>query len=85
MEFFTVSCLRRGRVSVDGSYLGENKTGDTLHVFQCAPGLHDISLECLTGRQCRVMTQRVMITGTNAILPIRIYFVCDLLPASEQI
>ena len=83
MEFFTVSCLRRGKVSVDGSYLGENKNGDSLCVFQCDAGLHDITLECLTGRRCRPMTQRVMITGTNAILPIRIYFVCDL-TTSEQ-
>ncbi|HJV64931.1 MAG TPA: hypothetical protein VJ550_04290 [Geomonas sp.] len=84
MEFFTVSCLRRGRVSIDGSYLGENRSGDTLRVFQCSAGLHDVSLECLTGRQCRVMTQRVMITGTNAILPIRIYFVCDLMAPTGQ-
>lgn len=84
MEFFTVSCLRKGRVLIDGSYVGENRSGDTLRVFQCATGLHDISLECLTGRRCRVMTQRVMIAGTNAILPVRISFVCDLVPATEQ-
>ena len=78
MEFFTVLCLRKGRVSMDGSYLGENRNGDCLCVFQCEAGLHDISLECLTGRRCRIMTQRVMISGTNAILPVRIRFVCDL-------
>ena len=81
---YIVSCLRKGRVSIDGSYVGENKSGDTLQVFQCAPGLHDVSLECLNGRRCRVMTQRVMIAGTNAILPIRIYFVCDLISAGER-
>lgn len=77
MEFFTVSCLRKGKVSIDGSYLGENKAGDELRVFQCEPGLHDISLECLMGRRCRIMTQRIMITGTNAILPVKVRFVCD--------
>jgi hypothetical protein len=78
MEFFTVSCLRKGKVSLDGSYLGENKYGETLRVFQCGAGLHDISLECQIGRRCREMTQRVMITGTNAILPRELRFFCDL-------
>jgi len=78
MEFFTVSCLRKGKVSIDGCYLGDNKCGQSLRVFQCDAGLHDISLECLTGRKCRVMTQRVMITGTNAIVPVKIRFLCDL-------
>ena len=78
MEYFTVCCLRKGKVSVDGCYLGENRSGDCLRVFECVAGLHDISLECLTGRRCRVMTQRVMITGTNAILPIQVRFLCDL-------
>jgi len=78
MEFFTVSCLRRGRVSIDGRYQGENKNGETLQVFQCSAGRHDISLECQIGQKCREMTQRVMITGTNAIVPIAIRFVCEL-------
>jgi len=78
MEFFTVSCLRKGKVSVDGSYQEENKRGETLHVFQCQAGLHDISLHCQVGQKCREMTQRVMITGTNAIVPSVIRFVCDL-------
>jgi hypothetical protein len=78
MEYFMVSCQRKGRVSLDGLDLGENRVGGTLRVFQCSQGLHDISLECLMGRRCRLMTQRVMITGTNAIIPIRITFVCDL-------
>lgn len=78
MEFFTVSCLRRGIVRVDGLYQGENKTGETLRVFQCQAGLHDVSLECRLGRRCLEMTQRVMISGTNAILPVTVRFVCEL-------
>lgn len=78
MEFFTVACLRRGKVSVDGRYQGENKQGETLRVFQCDPGLHDVSLECQVGQTCRELTQRVFITGTNAIVPFVIRFVCDL-------
>jgi len=78
MEFFTVSCLRRGIVSVDGLYQGENKTGATLRVFQCRAGLHDVSLECRIGQRCREMTQRVMISGTNAIVPMVVRFVCEL-------
>jgi len=78
MEFFTVSCLRKGKVSIDGSYLGENKSGASLRVFQCGAGLHDISLQCQTGRKCREMTQRVMLAGTNAFLPREVRFFCDL-------
>ena len=78
MEFFTVSCLRRGKVSLDGRYLGENKTGETLRVFDCSAGRHDISLECQIGQKCSEMTQRVMIAGTNAIVPMVIRFVCEL-------
>ena len=78
MEFFTVCCLRKGKVSIDGSYLGENKSGASLRVFQCGAGLHDISLECQIGRRCREMTQRVLICGTNAILPKELRFICDL-------
>jgi hypothetical protein len=33
-------------------------------------------LQCLIGRKCRIMTQRVMISGTNGILPLQIRFVC---------
>jgi hypothetical protein len=77
MEFFTVSCLRRGKVSIDGCYQGNNKDGETLHVFQCGAGLHDISLECQVGQKCREMTQRVRISGTNAIVPIVVRFLCD--------
>ena len=57
---------------------GENKRGETLHVFQCRAGLHDVSLKCQVGQKCREMTQSVMITGTNAIIPSVIRFVCDL-------
>uniref|UniRef100_C6E1K6 PEGA domain-containing protein n=1 Tax=Geobacter sp. (strain M21) TaxID=443144 RepID=C6E1K6_GEOSM len=83
MEFFTVSCLRRGRVSVDGLYQGENKTGGTLKVFQCRAGLHDVSLECKIGQKCREMTQRVLISGTNAIVPLVIGFVCEVQDGSD--
>lgn len=78
MEFFTVSCLRRGSVFVDGVCQGENKNGETLRVFQCCAGLHDISLQCRIGRKCRDMTQRIVISGTNAIVPMVIRFVCQL-------
>lgn len=84
MEFFTVSCLRKGSVSVDGLYQGENKTGETLQVFKCRAGLHDVSLECQIGQRCREMTQRVMISGTNAILPLVIRFVCELQDEPEH-
>ncbi|WP_026842675.1 hypothetical protein [Citrifermentans bremense] len=84
MEFFTVSCLRKGRVSVDGLYQGENKTGETLKVFQCRAGLHDVSLECKVGQKCREMTQRVLIAGTNAIVPLVIGFVCEVRDGSDQ-
>ncbi|ACH40383.1 hypothetical protein Gbem_3388 [Citrifermentans bemidjiense Bem] len=84
MEFFTVSCLRKGRVSVDGLYQGENKTGGTLKVFQCRAGLHDVSLECKIGQKCREMTQRVLISGTNAIVPLVIGFVCEVRDGSDQ-
>ena len=78
MEFFTVSCLRKGKVSVDGNCLGDNKKGDMLCVFQCDAGLHDISLECQIGKKCREMTQRVMIAGTNPFVPREFRFFCDL-------
>ena len=78
MEYFTVSCQRRGRVSLDGVYLGENKNGETLQVFPCGAGLHDISLQCRVGQKCREMTQRVHIAGTTAIVPLALRFFCDL-------
>lgn len=78
MEFFTVSCLRKGKVSMDGCYLGESKSGDALRVFQCVAGLHDISLQCQIGKKCREMTQRVMIAGTNPYVPKEIRFFCAL-------
>jgi hypothetical protein len=78
MEYFTVSCQRKGTVSVDGLCVGDNKSGETLQVFQCRAGLHDISLQCRIGQRCREMTQRVTISGTNAIVPLVIRFFCDL-------
>jgi hypothetical protein len=78
MEFFTVSCQRKGKVSLDGSYQGENTNGEILRVFQCCAGLHDISLECQIGRRCREMTQRIRLSGTNPYLPKEIRFICDL-------
>lgn len=78
MEYFTVSCQRRGSVSIDGLYQGENTKGDTLRVFQCSAGLHDISLQCRLGQRCREMTQRVLISRTSAIVPMVIRFFCDL-------
>jgi hypothetical protein len=84
MEFFTVSCQRKGRVSLDGEDLGENRLGGLLRVFQCEAGLHDVTLECLKGRRCRLMTQRIMITGTNGILPLQVRFVCELPDLNDQ-
>ncbi|GFO66393.1 hypothetical protein M1B72_17255 [Geomonas paludis] len=78
MEYFTVCCQRRGSVSVDGIYQGENKDGDTPRVFRCCAGLHDISLQCRVGQTCKEMTQRVTICGTNAIVPLVVRFFCDL-------
>jgi hypothetical protein len=77
MEFFTASCLCTGRVSIDGVYQGENKEGATLHVFQCCAGLHDITMEYLNGGTCQRQTKRVMIAGTNRILPMAIPFICE--------
>jgi hypothetical protein len=78
VEFFTVCCLRNGKVSLDGSYLGDSRNGDKLRVFQCVTGLHDISLECRIGRKCLEMTQRVMMSGTNPFMPKRLSFFCRL-------
>jgi hypothetical protein len=78
MEYFTVSCLRSGKVSIDGNYLGENKNGGLLRVFQCCEGLHDVSLACEIGKRCREMTQRVMIAGTNPFIPKELRFFCKL-------
>ena len=78
MEFFTTSCLGKGKVSVDGVYQGESKDGTTLHVFQCEAGLHDITLENENNGSRQVQTRRVMISGTNAILPLAIPFICEL-------
>ena len=76
MEFFTVPCPGRGEVSIDGSFQGENKDGERLHVFQCSEGLHDISMTCLVGRQCQEPVQRAQIAGTDPILPREVPFLC---------
>jgi len=78
MEFFTARCLRRGMISIDGSYQGENKDGNTLRIFQCPAGLHDITLEYRSGQTSHKQTRRVMITGTNAIVPMAIAFIAKL-------
>ena len=78
MEFFTASCLCKGRVSVDGIYLGESKEGNTLRVFQCGAGLHDITIEYHNGGPSLKQTKRVMITGTTPTVPMAIPFICEL-------
>jgi hypothetical protein len=78
MEFFTASCLCKGRVSVDGVYQGESKDGSTLHVFHCDAGLHDITMEYRNGGPCHSKTRRVMITGTIPARPMAIPFICEL-------
>jgi hypothetical protein len=77
VEFYTVSCQREGRVFLDGCDQGDNKCGGIPRVFECEAGLHDVSLQCLIGRKCRIMTQRVIISGTNGIVPLQIRFVCS--------
>ncbi len=76
MEFFTVPCPGRGNVSVGGSFQGASIKDDKLHVFQCGEGLHDISMECLVGKKCHVTMQRILIAGTNPVLPQEIPFIC---------
>jgi hypothetical protein len=76
MEFFTVPCPGKGNVKIDGSFQGESVQGTTLHKFQCGEGTHDISMECLAGKQCQAPVQRVEIAGTNPILPMEVPFEC---------
>jgi hypothetical protein len=76
MQFFTVPCPGKGKVSVGGSYQGENMDGAGLKVFQCNKGVHDIGLECLVGKQCLNPLQRVEIKGTNPIDPMEVKFTC---------
>jgi hypothetical protein len=78
MEFFIAPCLCKGKISIDGSYQGENKEGDTLRVFQCGAGLHDITMEYRNSGPHQRQTKRVMIAGTNRILPMVIPFICEL-------
>ena len=78
MEFFTASCLCKGKVSVDGVYQGVSRDGNSLRVFQCCAGLHDITMEYQNGGPCHRQTRRVMITGTTPTLPMAIPFICEL-------
>ncbi|MCD4678025.1 MAG: hypothetical protein K8S18_18835 [Desulfobacula sp.] len=77
MEFFKVTCPGKGKVSIDGSYQGENTDGTEQKIFQCNPGAHDISMECLEEKQCAEPVKRVQIEDTNPILPKEIYFICS--------
>lgn len=76
MEFFTVPCPGRGKVSINGSYHGENKDGSDLHTFLCVEGLHDITLVCLAGKHCQEPLQRALIADTNLIMPLEVPFEC---------
>jgi hypothetical protein len=76
MEFFTVSCSGRGEVFIDDNSLGENKSDGELNVFQCNPGNHYISMNCMVGKPCRVSKQLVNIINTNPISPMEVYFKC---------
>jgi hypothetical protein len=76
MEFFTVPCPGRGEVFIDGSSLGENKRNSELNVFQCNPGMHDISLTCRVGKHCTELQQSKEIINTNPIRPMEVPFIC---------
>jgi hypothetical protein len=78
VEFFTASCLCQGRVSIDGVYQGESRDAGGLRVFQCAAGLHDVTMEYQNGGPGQKQTRRVMITGTTPILPMAIPFICEI-------
>jgi len=78
VEYFTAICPRKARVYVDGLYQGENKEGETQHVFQCSAGLHDIALEYDKDKACRRLTQRVMVSGTTGISPLQLHFLFEL-------
>jgi hypothetical protein len=76
MEFFNVPCPKRGEVFIDGSSLGENKSDGELNVFQCNPGNHYISMNCLAGNSCQTRRQLKNITDTNPINPLGVPFQC---------
>ena len=76
MEFFKVLCPDRGEVFIDGSSLGENKSDGELNVFQCNPGIHNISLTCRVGKHCMERQQFTEIINTNPISPMGVPFIC---------
>ena len=76
MEFFTVPCPGRGEGFIDGISLGENKSNGELNVFQCNPGNHYISMNCMVEKRCRVSKQLVNIINTNPITPMEVDFKC---------
>ncbi len=76
MEFFSVPCPGKGKVSIDGVFQGDSKVDEKLHVFQCNEGTHEIAMACLVGRTCRRAVQEMVIAGTNPILPQEVTFTC---------
>ncbi|GFO61303.1 hypothetical protein GMST_36280 [Geomonas silvestris] len=78
MEYFTATSLRRGRIYLDGNYLGENRAGDLPRIFRCPAGLHDICFEYLNHGAWHRHTRRLRIAGTTPILPLDIPFICEI-------
>ena len=76
MEFFTAPCPGRGEVWIDKSYQGPNVRHDRLFVFQCGEGIHNISMQCLIGKQCEIPIQQVTISDTDPIGPLEVSFRC---------
>ncbi len=76
MEFFKVTCPGSANVLIDGIFQGETMDGADPRVFQCNTGMHDITLECLDGKQCLEPVKRVQIKNTNPILPMEVTFSC---------
>ena len=76
MEFFKVPCPGKGKVSIDQRYQGENKDNESLHVFLCSEGNHDISMACLVGKTCQETVQRIPLSNTNPIDPPEVTFTC---------
>ncbi len=77
MEFFTVPCPGKGKVSIDGRYQGDSIEDEDLKVFQCNRGTHDISMECLVGKQCKETVQRVQVEDSDPIIPMEVEFECS--------
>ena len=76
MEFFIISCPGRGRVFLDKVFQGENINNETPTVFKCNRGVHEISMECLSGKTCATPAQMLTIKDTNPILPLEVKFTC---------